>query len=147
MFGVPYVDFRLPREERRREASESEKLFIVSHHPAIPRATMTNAENPSQPNPQPKPWTFLTNHARVLLLIASDPDTRLRSVAVNIGITERATQRIVADLEEAGYLSHEKVGRRNRYQIDASAHLRHPLERSIEIDKLIGLFVARAEGS
>ena len=108
---------------------------------------MTNAEDQSQPNPQSKPWTFLTNHARVLLLIAGNPDTLLRSVAASIGITERATQRIVADLEEAGYVSHEKVGRRNRYQIETTAHLRHPLERSIEIDRLIGLFVARAEGS
>ncbi len=108
---------------------------------------MTNTEDQPKPNRQSKPWTFLTNHARVLLLIAGNPDIRLRSVAASIGITERAAQRIVAELEEAGYVSHEKVGRRNRYQVDPSAHLRHPLERSIEIDRLIGLFVTRTESS
>jgi len=105
-----------------------------------------NAQD-QQPHPPSKPWTFLTNHARVLLLVASDPNTRLRSVAASIGITERAAQRIVADLEEAGYVSHEKIGRRNRYQVEANAHLRHPLEHSIEIDKLISLFAGRGEVS
>jgi predicted ArsR family transcriptional regulator len=58
-------------------------------------------------------WTFLTNHARVLILIAETSGIRLRDVADQVGITERATQRIVAELEAAGYLTHEKVGRRN----------------------------------
>lgn len=76
-----------------------------------------------------KPWTFLTNHTRVLVVIAENPNARLRDVAGTIGITERATQRIVADLEEAGYLSHDKVGRRNAYKIDLEKCLRHEFEQ------------------
>ena len=87
-----------------------------------------------------RPWTFLTNHARVLILIADSPGIRLRDIAQRIGITERATQRIVAELEEAGYLSHEREGRRNRYRLQADAHLRHPLERDVEIGDLLDIF-------
>ena len=82
-------------------------------------------------------WTFLTNHARVLILIAETPDIRLRDIAARVGITERAAQRIVGDLEVDGYLSHEKKGRRNRYKLHPDAHLRHPLENEIEIGQLI----------
>jgi DNA-binding Lrp family transcriptional regulator len=84
-------------------------------------------------------WTFLTNHAHVLLCIAEDPDVLLRQVASRVGITERATQRIVAELEAAGYLSHVKVGRRNRYEVDAALPLRHPLEDHLEIGALLGV--------
>lgn len=84
-------------------------------------------------------WTFLTNHSHVLLCIASDPDVLLREVAARVGITERATQRIVAELEAAGYLSHEKVGRRNRYQVHPEMPLRHPIEDHLEIGALISV--------
>jgi len=87
-----------------------------------------------------RPWTFLTSHARVLVLISQNPDIRVREVAVMAGITERSTQRIVAELEEAGYLSHQKVGRRNHYQVSAAATLRHPLEQDVEIGLLLDLF-------
>ncbi len=87
--------------------------------------------------PGPNGWTFLTNHSHVLLCIAEDPDVLLREVAQHVGITERATQRIVAELEEAGYLSHERVGRRNRYQVHAELPLRHPLEDHLEIGALL----------
>ena len=89
-------------------------------------------------------WTFLTNHARVLILIAEAPGIRLRDLAARIGITERAAQRIVSELESAGYLSHEKEGRRNLYHLHPNAHLRHPLEQDIEIGQLIELFVGRS---
>ena len=72
-------------------------------------------------------WTFLTNHAHVLLCIAADPTIRVREVAALVGITERAAQRIVADLEAEGYISHERVGRRNRYEVHPTLPLRHPL--------------------
>ena len=87
--------------------------------------------------PGPNGWTFLTNHSHVLLCIAEDPDVLLREVAQHVGITERATQRIVAELEEAGYLSHERVGRRNRYQVHAEPPLRHPLEDHLQIGALL----------
>jgi predicted ArsR family transcriptional regulator len=91
-------------------------------------------------------WTFLTNHARVLILIAETPNIRLRHIAARIGITERAAQRIVGDLEADGYLSHEKEGRRNRYNLNPDAHLRDPLEHEIEIGRLIE-FISSAGAS
>lgn len=85
----------------------------------------------------PKGWTFLSNHSHVLLCIAEDPDVRLRDVAVRVGITERAVQRIVAELEDEGYLSIDKVGRRNRYQVNPDLPLRHPLEDHLAIGALL----------
>ena len=82
-------------------------------------------------------WTFLTNHAHVLLCIARDPEIRLVDVARHVGVTERAAQRIVADLVEAGYLSRSRDGRRNRYEVHADRPLRHPLHRSHEIGELL----------
>ncbi len=87
-----------------------------------------------------RPWTFLTSHARVLMLISQNPDIRARDVAVMAGITERSTQRIVADLKEAGYLTHERIGRRNHYKVSTTAMLRHPNEQDIEISLLLDTF-------
>ena len=92
---------------------------------------------------QRRTWTFLTNHARVLILIAETPNIRLRDIAARIGITERAAQRIVGDLEADGYLSHEKEGRRNHYALHPDAHLRHPLENEIEIGQLVEFISSR----
>lgn len=86
-------------------------------------------------------WTFLSNHSHVLLCIADDPDVRLRDVAVRVGITERAVQRIVAELEEEGYLSIEKVGRRNHYLVNRNLPLRHPLEDHLAIGALVRLVI------
>ena len=93
----------------------------------------------------PRTWTFLTNHARALILIAETPGIRLREIAARIGITERAAQRIVAELEAAGYLTHDKIGRRNQYHIRPEAYLRHPLENDVEVGQLLELFVHRGE--
>ena len=84
-------------------------------------------------------WTFLTNHAHVLLCIAADPEVRLRDVAVSVGITERAAQRIVMELEEAGYLDRERVGRRNRYRLHTEQPLRHPMDRPFRVHELLTL--------
>lgn len=92
-------------------------------------------------------WTFLTNHAHVLLCIARDPGVRLREVATEVGITERAAQRIVAELVEAGYISREREGRRNRYEVHNELPLRHPLEKSHEIGELLGLLGGLAKPS
>jgi predicted ArsR family transcriptional regulator len=73
-------------------------------------------------------WTFLTNHAHVLISLAGNPTLRIRDLAARVGITERAIQRIIADLEEAGYLTHEREGRRNLYRVRANRPLRHPVE-------------------
>ena len=88
-------------------------------------------------------WTFFTNHAHVLFCISQDASIRLRDVATTVGITERATQRIVAELEEAGYLTHERVGRRNKYTITTSEHLRHPVEEHVSVGELIDMLQPR----
>lgn len=87
-------------------------------------------------------WTFLTNHAQVLLCLADTPDIRLRDVAEHVGITERATQRIVADLVEAGYVKTVRVGRRNHYTVDREHAMRH----TAQIDREVGVLL-KALGS
>ena len=74
-----------------------------------------------------RPWTFLTNHAHVLIHISADPKARMRDVAERVGITERAVQRIVAELVDAGYLAVTREGRRSRYAVNGDRPLRHPL--------------------
>jgi predicted ArsR family transcriptional regulator len=72
-------------------------------------------------------WTFLSNHAHVLITLARDPDARMREVAESVGITERAVQHIVRDLESQGHIRKTKIGRRNRYDVVRDAHFRHRL--------------------
>ena len=84
-------------------------------------------------------WTIFTNHAHVLFCIAEDPDTTLREVALRVGITERATQRIVAELEADGYLTHERIGRRNHYELIESAPLRHAIESHVSIGDILDI--------
>ena len=86
-------------------------------------------------------WTFLSNHAHVLLCIAKEPEVRLREVAHRVGITERAVQRIVADLEEGGYLSRSREGRRNRYEVHLDRPLRHSVESHREVGVLLNLIL------
>ena len=87
-------------------------------------------------------WTFLSHHAQVLVCIALDPDVRLRDVATQIGITERAAQAIVSELVEDGYLTRVRVGRRNHYHVHGERPLRHPLQRDIDVDALLQLVSA-----
>src|SRR3954451_10775434 len=82
-------------------------------------------------------WAFLTNHAHALLCIAQDPRSRARDIAGQLGITERATQRILADLIADGYITRTKVGRRNHYEIDRRGELRHPVLRELSIGPLL----------
>ena len=84
-----------------------------------------------------KTWTFLTNHAQVLLCIADTPDIRLRDMAERVGITERATQRIVADLSEAGYVKTKRIGRRNRYTVDRQHAMRHSAQLGYRVGALL----------
>jgi DNA-binding MarR family transcriptional regulator len=82
-------------------------------------------------------WTFLSNHAHVLVCLAADPNTRVRDVAAEVGITERRVNGILADLEEAGIITVYKSGRRNSYEIDRKARLRHPLEAHKTVGDLL----------
>ncbi|MEL6547266.1 MAG: winged helix-turn-helix domain-containing protein [Myxococcota bacterium] len=84
-------------------------------------------------------WTFLTNHSHVLLCIHREPNARLRDIAELVGITERATHRIICELKEAGYLAVVKEGRRNRYRVQDGVPLRHPLESSHTAMELLEL--------
>jgi predicted transcriptional regulator len=90
-----------------------------------------------KPEPSTHTITLLTNHANVLVLIAEKPDIRMREIATTIGITERAVQRIVDDLTVIGYISVTKDGRRNRYEIQPEARLRHPLASHRSVGDLI----------
>ena len=84
-------------------------------------------------------WTFLTNHGHVLICIAQDPESRLRDIAERVGITERSTQSIVADLVEGGYLARNRVGRRNHYEVHTDLPFRHPIEQDHQVGSLIDL--------
>jgi len=82
-------------------------------------------------------WTFLTNHAHVLLSLAANPDATLREVAAQVGITERAAHRIVSDLESEGALIRSRTGRRNHYEICQDFSFRHPLEKHCSVGQLV----------
>lgn len=84
-------------------------------------------------------WAFLTNHAQVLIRIADDPGARLREIGDSIGITERATHRIVVDLVEAGYVSRRRTGRRNSYTIERELPLHDPIPREQKIGDLLAI--------
>lgn len=84
-------------------------------------------------------WTFLTNHSHVLVMLARNPAIVLREVAIRVGITERAVQRIIADLEADGFLERQKVGRQNHYRILEDQPLRHPIEAHRSIGDLLHL--------
>ena len=87
-------------------------------------------------------WTFLTNHTQVLICIAQDVDTTLRDVALKVGITERAAQRIVADLAEAEIIDRRRVGRRNHYLVNRGAAMRHAAQANHQIGPLLDLLQA-----
>lgn len=86
--------------------------------------------------PAARGWTFLTNHAHVLLVVRRDPHARLREIAEAVGVTERAVQLILGDLESAGYVRRSRVGRRNEYAV-LGGPMRHPLERGRAVDDLL----------
>ena len=88
---------------------------------------------------KPSGWTFLTNHSHVLICLALEPDMLLREVAARVGITERAVQKIVLELEEGGVLIRTKVGRRNHYTIKEGRSLRHPVEGHRQIKDLLDM--------
>ena len=90
-----------------------------------------------------KTWRFLSNHTQVLLCLHRDPNARFRDIAQSVGITERAAQRIVADLIESGYVESERVGRRNHYRIRTDIAMRHPAQDGHEIGQLLDLLEAK----
>ncbi|HEX6702220.1 MAG TPA: helix-turn-helix domain-containing protein [Gaiellaceae bacterium] len=90
-------------------------------------------------------WSLLTNHGHVLACIAADPDARLRDIAETVGITERTAAQIVSDLEQAGYLTKIRVGRRNRYEIDGERKVGTPRLATMTVAQLLGLVLQALE--
>ncbi|WP_397596357.1 helix-turn-helix transcriptional regulator [Silanimonas sp.] len=112
--------------------------------PAKPAAKAVSGTRAiSKPVDTDAPWTFLSNHTHVLVCLAADAEQTLRDVASKVGITERAVQRIVAELEAAGALTRERDGRRNRYRLDTTLPLRHPLEKHRSIGDVLALVLGK----
>lgn len=121
----------------------------------MPRACYASAGLPAHPGERQGPprrflagfgarameeqWTFMTNHGHVLLCIAADPAVRLRDVAARVGITERAAQRIVADLCDSGYLTRMRTGRRNHYEMHPELPFRHRCHAEADLGTLLDL--------
>jgi DNA-binding IclR family transcriptional regulator len=90
-------------------------------------------------------WTFLTNHSHALACVARDPDIRVRDIASQMGITERAAHRIMSELLQNGYVRREKTGRRNRYEVQTELPLRHRLDQGVSVGDLLSLILLRQE--
>ena len=101
---------------------------------------MTSPETPDVPHPDERRWTFLSNHAHVLVCLAQSPSARVRDLAEAIGITERGVQRILGELEQEGLLTRQRSGRRNVYRLTLDHPLRHPLEAHRTVAELVQLF-------
>lgn len=109
-----------------------------------PAGSSTNSRPVESPALRPvfNRWNFLTNHAYVLVLLSRHPSIVLRKVAAEVGITERAVQRIIHELEQDGFIVREKVGRQNYYQVNGDKNLRHPIEEHCLIQELLD-FISR----
>ena len=97
--------------------------------------------------PETATWSFLTNHARVLICIAQDPGVRLREIGETVGITERAAHRIVGELADAGYVTRQRVGRRNRYTVRSHLPMPDPLARDRRVGDLLAILTPRSVAS
>jgi DNA-binding transcriptional ArsR family regulator len=122
----------------------SRKTGMVLHMKSA-GGTPPHAVEPAAAGPASS-WTFLTNHAHVLVCLSQDPELRVRDLAERVGITERAIHRILTDLTRAGYVSSVRAGRRNRYSLDLGRPMRHPLERATSVRRLVEALV-QAEAS
>lgn len=129
-----------PPQKSGTTARKAAKAAVVKNVTgSAPRSAM---RPPPVPEPSEKSglqWTFLTNHSHVLVLLARNPSRVLREVAQQVGITERAVQRIIAELEAGGFVKREKIGRQNHYQIRTNQPLRHAIESHRTIGDLLAL--------
>jgi DNA-binding MarR family transcriptional regulator len=97
---------------------------------------------PESSQKAPPRWDFLTNHAHVLVCLARDPGIRLRDIATDVGITERAAHRILSELVDEGYVVRERQGRRNRYEVKTKLPLPHPLAEELEVGELLKVLIS-----
>jgi DNA-binding IclR family transcriptional regulator len=96
----------------------------------------------SSPNGQDSSWTLLTGHGHVLVEVARNPEARMRDISAVVGLTERTVQAIVSDLESAGYLTRERIGRRNRYTINPDSLFRHSAQGGLQVGPFLDLLTA-----
>lgn len=108
-------------------------VSIHMYHSAVAKAERDSSRGK-------KEWTFLSNHGHVLVHVSKSPDARVRDIAESVGITERSALAIISDLEEAGYLTVVRVGRRNQYKVNPRLRFRHPLEANQPISSLLRIF-------
>jgi DNA-binding HxlR family transcriptional regulator len=112
-------------------------MYCMSYEPVKPLVKKNPKKTSAPPAGETPGFTYLTNHTHVLVALDSSPDLRVRDLADAIGITERAVQRILTDLEAVGVLVRERVGRRNHYRIVRKSRLRHPLEEHCTVGGLL----------
>ena len=117
----------------------------TDHGGAAGRAIGQHTRMSSLVGDEERHWTLLTNHGRILLLIAQEPDVRIRDLASAAGVTERTAQTIVTDLEHAGYITKERAGRRNVYTVNRKQPFRHQAESGHKVGELIDLFTDHHE--
>ncbi len=112
---------------------------IVPRKKSVGLSPRSTAKSQTPESVLPHRWTFLSNHAHVLIVLHAQPQLVLREVAQRVGITERAVQRIVLDLEEGSFIRRKRVGRRNEYEVHTDQPLRHPIEAHRKIGDLLKL--------
>lgn len=137
---------RIPRASAAQAgaaATTASSEQAVARPDSRPRSGPPTVQTPPTTPARAHGWTFLTNHAHVLFCLAEDGEIRMRDLAARVGITERAVARILDELEEAGYVTRDRQGRRNRYVVHGHAHLRHPIEAHRTVDELVALVLRR----
>lgn len=102
-------------------------------------------QDSSLPDADDASWTFLSNHSHVLICLARDSGLRLRELAALVGMTDRGVSKVINELESAGYLERERVGRRNRYRVCSNLPMRHPVERGHRIDDLLAVMTPEGD--
>ncbi len=129
------------KKGRQSKAERSTERTSGSNHN---KSTRGGGKSSRTGQGDPTRWTFFSNHAHVLICLYQDSEMVLRNIASRVGITERAVQSIIQDLEDAGYLERERVGRCNHYHVIHNKHLRHPIEEHCTVDMLFDVILENA---
>ncbi len=131
------------KSKTKKHAPHTDEPVDAAIVPATPPAAQApDRASGVEGGPGPHGWTFLTNHAHVLVCLAADPGLRVRDIATRVGITERAVVRILGDLVDAGYVVRRRTGRRNEYALRLDLPMRHPVEATTAVGALIEAIAA-----